>query len=370
MHEDWLEICKSHLNKADSVGIHGRSGVLACCTVHDDSNPSLHIWIDDDRWPQCKCYAGCERVRIMEDLASRGLWPPNHPALIQLRRSRGEELYAAGIKPERVGALPDRPKTKEIKERWPLALVRGGNPISHYPFKLKPGRQLSKHGPWIYYAAQAEQAALVLFRIDTLVERDGETKRGKIFMQFTPRRKSDGKIQWRAMSYGHEDVEAAGPLQPYGYERIDDDPEKPIFIVEGEKAADALRSIDPSVIALTFLASGVDQDKGTTIHTLDALGGMNRRIIVWPDPDEAGQIKADFVIRLLERLPRVWVARINPKDLGLKNKEDAYEWVYQGIRKTYSDLISIAEKLTYRYAASWEDVSTVINRGRKPKDNS
>lgn len=365
--EDWLGICHEHLDKARPAPIHGRAGVLACCTVHQDSTPSLHIWLDDEGWPQCKCYAGCTRIELMEDLAGRGLWPPNHPALIQLRRSRGEPAYAAGQEPTKVHPVARKPKplSKKVPERLPLALVRGGKPHTRYPFPLKPGHKLSEHGPWIYHAADADQPALVLYRIDTEQEQpDGEIRRGKVFMQFTPRRMGDGKIQWRATSYGEEDLKEGGPLHPYGYERIGTDPRKPVFIVEGEKAADALRAIDPEVIALSLLASGVNPEQGTTIHTLDALAGENRRIIVWPDADEPGKAKSERMVRLLEQLNRVWIACLNPADLGLDGKEDAYEWANKGDRKTLADLMAIAEGLTYRYAATWRDVGIVIDRAQ------
>jgi putative DNA primase/helicase len=56
---------------------------MARCPAHDDREPSLSIRDSDDGKVLVRCHAGCNQVRVVEELRSRGLWYgqilPTHP---------------------------------------------------------------------------------------------------------------------------------------------------------------------------------------------------------------------------------------------------------------------------------------------------
>jgi hypothetical protein len=72
---------------------HGRYGT-ARCVIHDDRNPSLSIF-EGDRGPTWKCFAGCDRRDIREELRRRGLLPPEPIEARRQPRVRPLELGAS-----------------------------------------------------------------------------------------------------------------------------------------------------------------------------------------------------------------------------------------------------------------------------------
>ncbi len=57
------------------------NGWMARCPAHDDTNPSLAVWLSDTGWVGLKCYAGCSREAILDalGLARSDLGPPRPP---------------------------------------------------------------------------------------------------------------------------------------------------------------------------------------------------------------------------------------------------------------------------------------------------
>lgn len=72
------------------------------------------------------------------------------------------------------------------------------------------------------------------------------------------------------------------PRPLYGLEFLAAEPEKPILIVEGEKAADAARKFATGYIVMTW-ANGASSSTHVEWSTI-----YKRKILLWPDSDEAG----------------------------------------------------------------------------------
>lgn len=81
----------------------------------------------------------------------------------------------------------------------------------------------------------------------------------------------------------------AEPRPLYRGERIDAEPDKPILIVEGEKAVEAAEKALPDWIVVTWPGGASAQ------HKADWSGMERHRIVVWPDNDEAGHKAAEWI---------------------------------------------------------------------------
>ena len=51
-----------------------RSGWIARCPAHDDSNPSLSLSTGKDGMVLLRCLAGCDQAQVIDALRARGLW--------------------------------------------------------------------------------------------------------------------------------------------------------------------------------------------------------------------------------------------------------------------------------------------------------
>jgi DNA primase len=143
----------------------------------------------------------------------------------------------------------------------------------------------------------------------------------------------NGNKSYRPISYAHGKgwfigrLDCKSPL--YNLPSITNSWEETVFVVEGEKAADALIGI--GLIATTS-AGGANGLKTTDWEPL-----TNRKVIIWPDNDKAGHGYAEEVKKIL---PQAVIWKV--PDMG--QKEDAYDFVqkYGGaslsmLRKLYKD---------------------------------
>lgn len=105
-------------------------------------------------------------------------------------------------------------------------------------------------------------------------------------------------------------LEGKSPL--YNLPAITNSWEEVVFVVEGEKAADALNSIG---LLATTSAGGANGVEKSDWEPLD-----NRKVIVWPDNDKAGLGYAESVKKIL---PHAQIWRVP----GMREKEDAYDFV-------------------------------------------
>ena len=125
-------------------------------------------------------------------------------------------------------------------------------------------------------------------------------------------RRPDGKGGW---VWNVKDVTPV----PYNLPDIMANPNKKIFVVEGEKCADALRKLG----AVATTSHGGAKNWHADLNKWFA----GRDVVVLPDADEAGKAHADVVAANL--LPVV--NSINCVNLpGLDDKQDVYDWLKAG----------------------------------------
>jgi len=125
-------------------------------------------------------------------------------------------------------------------------------------------------------------------------------------------RRPDGNGGW---IYNMKDVEA----QPYNLPEIMLNPNKTIFIVEGEKCADKLNSLGG--IATTSHGGAGNWKPELNWHFKD------RKVVILPDRDDAGDKHAKQVINNLIGI----ASEIKRVDLpGLSDKQDVYDWFNNG----------------------------------------
>ena len=86
------------------------------------------------------------------------------------------------------------------------------------------------------------------------------------------------------------------PRPLYGLERIERNPDTPVLIVEGEKAADAAHILLPAYIIVTW--SGGTQ----AVNMTDWKPLSGRKILIWPDADQAGVDAALQVAQICEEV--------------------------------------------------------------------
>ncbi len=233
------------------------SGFWCICPVHDDHDPSLHVQEAKDGRALLKCRAGCDQADVLEALERRGL--------------RRRDLFARPSPTDRVSSLNGRAKDTRSSS--------GGRErrVAAYPIKDASGLLVAIH------------------------ERR-ESPSGKRFLWKHP----NGEYSRRG-----EIRPAALPL--YGSELVANWPEDGgIILVEGEKSAEALRRAGLHALGTVTGASGTHE-----AETLEVLTG--RRVILWPDTDQAGR---EHMHRHAERLLDIaaavqWYEWISPPEVRL-----------------------------------------------------
>ena len=165
---------------------------------------------------------------------------------------------------------------------------------------------------------------------------DGEL--GYQILRYEPKtfrqRRPDGKGGWL------NSVKDVEPL-PYNLMGIMQNPDAPIFIVEGEKAADAL-------IKIGFVATTNSGGAGNFKPEL-ADYFVGRNVVILPANDNAGQANADKVKRTLwGRASKIKVVSLS----GLPPKGDVVDWLAQG-----NDAASLGEAVAKASAVTEQDIS-------------
>lgn len=128
-------------------------------------------------------------------------------------------------------------------------------------------------------------------------------------------------------------------------------PAQAVFVVEGEKAADAIRSLD--LVATTSSGGSAAATK------TDWAPLAGKTIVVWPDNDQPGEKYLATVVGLLSKLsPRPVVSVIRPE--GMADKADAADWLAAGgTREQLEKLVASAEPVKFETASA--------NHDRRPK---
>lgn len=107
----------------------------------------------------------------------------------------------------------------------------------------------------------------------------------KDYRPYTLWRDEEGRMQWRWKSW-------PTPRPLYGLDKLAAQPDAPVLVVEGEKAADAASKLWPDRVA-TSPPHGAQSP-----HTADWSPVSGRTVIVWPDADGSGRDFASKVAGL------------------------------------------------------------------------
>lgn len=102
----------------------------ACCPAHNDTSPSLSVWVDRQDRVRVKCFAGCSEKDIFENLELRR---EQCPDLMPKKTKKTKKKNKARTKPGAVEAIYQyrnadgtlnfevvRRAGKDIKQRRPL----------------------------------------------------------------------------------------------------------------------------------------------------------------------------------------------------------------------------------------------------------
>ncbi len=136
---------------------------------------------------------------------------------------------------------------------------------------------------------------------------------------------TDGsRSEWRWLGFSK-------PRPLYNLDKIINNPEKTIVVVEGEKTADACQILLPHVIVTTWIGGA------KAIHHTDWSPLKNRKIVLWPDNDVPGFDAMQVIEKLAEAEVTKWIN--NPTDAPKHwdvadadwNSEQAIEYVRANI---------------------------------------
>lgn len=166
-----------------------------------------------------------------------------------------------------------------------------GNPSHVWEYK-------SEHGNTLFYIARYEP------------------KSANDKKQFAPWSWSTSKHSWVMKGWANE-----RPL--YGLELLSSDANKPILIVEGEKAADAARSIAGHTYCVVTWSGGAQAWNKTDWRPI-----YGRTILIWPDADKPG-VKAahDIAADLYDHTKQIKIIDVSDKPDGW----DAADAVKEGL---------------------------------------
>lgn len=103
----------------------------------------------------------------------------------------------------------------------------------------------------------------------------------------------------------------------YNLQKLANEPLEPVYVVEGEKCADALNALG----LITTTSGGADSAKSADWKLL-----AGRDVVIWPDNDEPGTRYADDVTAILQALD-CSVKRIDIAPLELPHKGDCADWL-------------------------------------------
>ena len=263
-------------------------GWMVCCPAHEDRSPSLSINEGDDGRVLLKCFAGCATEAIVEALgiSQRDLFA---------ERSSPSNGKARGSATKPTAKPASNGKAKRDDKPKGKSFATASAAVAALCRLMKPTHGLPR-GQWTYHDAAGKPIAFVLrFNLP-----DGSK-------EFRPVSIHDGGWFLNA---------PATPRPLYGLPEIPNT--ETVFVCEGEKTADATRSL--GLVAVTSMNGSQSPDK--TDWT--PLAGKN--VVILPDHDEPGRKYAETVTAILAKLspaPTVKIVELP----GLTDGDDLVAWI-------------------------------------------
>jgi hypothetical protein len=248
---------------------------MASCPVsshgqgNGDRNPSLCITENEEGKPLFKCYGGCSQESVFNAIRDYGLLPDLPDA----------KEFLTNLKP-----LP-KPQEPVLEQEWHYVDEDG----------------ITQHIKQRYKTFDAKGKTYKQFRVDEQGRRHASMTGANI------------------VPYQLPELEHARQTG------------RSVFLCEGEKAADAIRSIGAYATCTHQGASSFPQD------VVKYFVGLT--VVIVPDNDMAGWGYATKAVEALKTVTK----SIRVIDLGLQEpKEDAYEFVHK-YHKTKDDLVDITK---------------------------
>lgn len=184
------------------------------------------------------------------------------------------------------GGRVNGPTTKRTPETWKTV------PADTPPKSINHDKHGRPSAIWEYRGPAGELLGFVC-RFDPV----GEKKQILPYTHGMDTTTGETGWQWKAFL-------ALRPL--YGLDRLEQRPEAPALIVEGEKTADAAQRLLPAIVAITW-PGGCN---AVAMADFSALQG--RRAAIWPDHDEPGRKAAEAAARAALEAGAVEVFIIEP----------------------------------------------------------
>jgi len=231
-------------------------GHKALCPAHDDHNPSLSVKRGDDGRVLVHCHAGCSTESVVDalSLTMADLAPPS------------DECHGRAVKrkPKPVPAKSGKVYPSIEAAAFSLAYAIGGELV----------------GNWPYYDGSNREVMRVL-RFD----------------------RPDGKKEYRPIHLADDGWRVNDPPGKLLLYRL---PEligaRTVYLCEGEKAADAARSL--GLVATTTAHGAKSVDKSD----LAPLRGKD--VVILPDNDEPGRVYAQAIASVVSRMDGQTTAKI------------------------------------------------------------
>lgn len=202
---------------------------------------------------------------------------------------------------------------------------------------------------WEYLDANGRRCAIV-------ARFDGENG-DKVVLPLTWQENGRGRGRWTWAALPDQ-----RPL--YHLDQLSSRPDSVVLVCEGEKAADAAQMLLPDIVATTS-SGGSKAAAKTDWSPLDG-----RKVIIWPDVDEAGKAYAADVMRLAFDAGARSVAAIEPPE-DAKRSWDAADAVEQGWDEPRARALLLSAKpLEIRSSSTAEDTQAGGLPGGSPFTHS
>ena len=270
------------------------------CPAHEDTNPSLAISEGDGGKVLVCCRAGCSQADVIAALRERGLWEPGNGTSAQT-----EAKPASSPTPKPAGRLyPTLDEVAQVALRSATRKLECEvTEAARYPYR-------NAEGSAVAYVLRFESA-------DDPSEDGGNREK-----TFRPIHAAEGG--WRM----------GDPPEVWPMYRLPEICEGscPIFVCEGEKAADAAATL--------FLRSTTSAHGSKSPDKTDWSPVSGRDVVILPDNDNAGRAYAHRVAELAHAAGAKSVKIVELP--GLPEKGDIVEWIEA---QNSNDPAEIREKL-------------------------
>jgi len=325
-----LSDLKSSVNVLDVIGEDVELKSAGCgeykglCPFHHDTVPTL--WVNEHK-QVFNCFSCGEHGDVIEYIKLRDMEEESDPkrkfkGAIKILQSYADNTYSADGHPK----------------------VTFQSNSDDYGGHIYPDDDSPIFDPWCNVGTETAKKWVKYDHIYRYNDADGivgyicrmdaTDVRGKIIRPYTLWDK-DGVEKWRCKW----DTNVLSPL--YNYDGIVANPTKPVLIVEGEKCVDAVNALFlrsdsvPTVVPTTWRGGAQCALKTDWKPLYD-----RKRVILWPDNDDAGQ---DTIKAVCQRLPQT---KVMPIPEGMPKKWDVADFIEGNPEMTGHDLVRfITEQL-------------------------